>query len=268
MFTEVLPAPPGVITPTGEDSLLVYTYDNFLYHFIITVTSTGVQLVQVGQIGLHGIVRAPARVRAITWYIPEHQKRQYLSSMSGFSSNFTLVDGDPSQDVTHASVIFLVDAKLVLLQPSQDDEGAPKYDMRIIANGVEYFSFTPDEPRILHTPKTTSCSDESSTGEDAMSQVGTGLVYSLWYYDGQGVHCWVDVQDLLSSRGTKESKEASSPIQIPVDFYPTNVALREGIIIGLESDLTQRRIGQFALMRLSPRVKKASILSFKSTNIA
>ena len=83
VFTEVLPAPPIVITPTGEDSLLVYTYDNFLYHFIITVTNTSVRLVQVGQIGLHGIVRAPARVRAITWYIPEHQRRKSLILIAG-----------------------------------------------------------------------------------------------------------------------------------------------------------------------------------------
>ena len=76
VFKEVLPAPPIVITQTGADSILVYTYDNFLYHFIITVASTGVQLVQVGQIGLHGIVRAPARIRAITWYIPEYQRRK------------------------------------------------------------------------------------------------------------------------------------------------------------------------------------------------
>ena len=266
VFSEVLPAPPIVITPTAEDSLLVYTYDNFLYHFIITVTSTGVRLVQVGKIGLHGIVRAPARVRAITWYIPEHQRRKYSTLLLRLSFNVMSVDGDPSQDVTHASVIFLVDAKLVLLQPSQDDEGAPKYDMRIIANGVEYFSFTPDEPRTLHTPKIRSTSETSSAAEESMSQVDTGLMNSLWYFDGHEVQCWIDIQDLLSSVRTRESKEALSPIPIPVDFYPTNVSIRDGVIIGLESDLTQRRINQFALMRLSPRVNGVFSSSLTHTN--
>ena len=33
-------------------------------------------LVQVGQIALHGIVRAPARVRAVSWILPDHQLRK------------------------------------------------------------------------------------------------------------------------------------------------------------------------------------------------
>lgn len=61
------------MTPTGENSLLIYTFDNNLYHYIISSSKPSVQLVQVGQIGLHGIVRAPTRVRAVTWYIPEYQ---------------------------------------------------------------------------------------------------------------------------------------------------------------------------------------------------
>ena len=60
---------------TGTDSLLVYTYRNILYHFLINATSTAVTLAQVGQIALNGIVRAPARVRAVNWILPEHQLR-------------------------------------------------------------------------------------------------------------------------------------------------------------------------------------------------
>ena len=75
VFVERLSSPLVAITPTGEDSLLVYTFENNLYHYVITASGASVHLVQVGQIGLHGIVRAPARVRAVTWYIPEHQLR-------------------------------------------------------------------------------------------------------------------------------------------------------------------------------------------------
>lgn len=64
----------------GQDSLLAYTYENILYHFIIYATSGTVNLVQVGQIVLNGIVRAPARVRAISWILPEYQMRMVLCS--------------------------------------------------------------------------------------------------------------------------------------------------------------------------------------------
>ena len=76
VFIEQVTSPVVAITPTGEDSLLVYTYENNLFHYVITASNASIQLVQVGQIGLHGIVRAPARVRAVTWYIPEHQLRK------------------------------------------------------------------------------------------------------------------------------------------------------------------------------------------------
>ena len=73
VFIERLPAPVVIISPVGEDSLLVYTQENLLYHFIITTSNATIRLVQVGQIGLHGIVRAPTRVRAVTWSIPDYQ---------------------------------------------------------------------------------------------------------------------------------------------------------------------------------------------------
>ena len=61
---------------TGSDSLLVYTYQNILYHFIINASLEVVNLIQVGQIALNGIVRAPARVRAVSWILPDHQLRE------------------------------------------------------------------------------------------------------------------------------------------------------------------------------------------------
>ena len=73
VFVERLSAPVVIISSVGEDSLLVYTQENLLYHFIITTSNSTVRLVQVGQIGLHGIIRAPSRVRAVTWSIPDYQ---------------------------------------------------------------------------------------------------------------------------------------------------------------------------------------------------
>ncbi len=61
---------------TGQDSLLVYTSENILHHYIVNTSNSGVKLVQVGQLALNGIVRAPARVRAVTWILPDFQLRK------------------------------------------------------------------------------------------------------------------------------------------------------------------------------------------------
>lgn len=80
MHIEYLPSPVVFIGPSGEDSLLVYTYDNILYHYIISSVQPRVSLVPVGQIAFNGIVRAPTRVRAISWVLPEDQLREYIQS--------------------------------------------------------------------------------------------------------------------------------------------------------------------------------------------
>lgn len=76
MYTELLASPAVVIALSGQDSLLVYTYENVLHHFVINALNTAVTLVKVGQIALNGIVRAPARVRAVSWILPDHQLRR------------------------------------------------------------------------------------------------------------------------------------------------------------------------------------------------
>ncbi|MCJ1388668.1 hypothetical protein MMC18_001517 [Xylographa bjoerkii] len=239
VFVERLTSPIIVITPTGENSLLVYTSENSLYHYIISASGSGIQLVQVGQIGLHGIVRAPARVRAVTWYIPEHQ----------------LLDGDPSQDVVHASVLFLVDAKLVLLQPTTDDEGKLKYDMRIIASNVEYFAFIRDQGLSRNTTETAlPISAVEENGSDDI-RTDTALLDSLWYFNGSSIQCWPDTQDLLKPASMDGPKDVPNPVSIPVDFYPTAIALRSGVVMGIDPELVQRRDTHFAFFRFSIRTQ-------------
>lgn len=82
LYVQQLPSAAVVLSMTGQDSLLVYTYDNVLHHYIINASDSEVTLTQKGQIALHGIVRAPARVRAVTWIIPDFQLRK--SSFAGF----------------------------------------------------------------------------------------------------------------------------------------------------------------------------------------
>jgi len=73
MHVEQLSASIVLLAPSGQDSLLVYTQENNLYHYVIKVSHSIVKLVQVGQIGLHGIIRAPLRIRALSWILPEDQ---------------------------------------------------------------------------------------------------------------------------------------------------------------------------------------------------
>ena len=153
----------------------------------------------------------------------------------------------------HASVLFLVDAKLVLLQPSQDDDGALKYDMRIVANDVEYFVFTRDQ----YIPASTTENpllEESNNNSGESVQAETGLRDSLWYFDGQQVQCWTDIQDLLKPPSSEGSRDLQLPISISTDFYPTSVAFSKGVIIGIEPDLVQRRDVHFAFSRFTIRV--------------
>lgn len=77
LHIEYLPSPVVFIGPSGEDSLLVYTYENILYHYIINSTQSRITLVPVGQIAFNGIVRAPTRVRSISWVLPEDQLRKF-----------------------------------------------------------------------------------------------------------------------------------------------------------------------------------------------
>ncbi|OLL25884.1 RAB6A-GEF complex partner protein 1 [Neolecta irregularis DAH-3] len=118
---------PVLLMTLLEDTLLVYTTDNVLYHYMITTTKDTIKLVMVGNIGFNGIVHAAARTRGITWYIPEDH----------------LVQGDPAKDVTVASLILLIDGQLVLLRPQVAEDGNVKYDMKVLLSKVEYFGLVP-----------------------------------------------------------------------------------------------------------------------------
>lgn len=89
MYTERLPSPAVVIALAGQDSLLVYTYENVLYHYVFNTNGANVSLVQVGQIALHGIVRAPARVRAVGWILPDHQLRKFVQICAAIETDET-----------------------------------------------------------------------------------------------------------------------------------------------------------------------------------
>ncbi|KAI0136289.1 RIC1-domain-containing protein [Xylariales sp. AK1849] len=228
MFTQQLPAPIVLITPSGEDSLLVYTYDNLLYHFVFAPVGNAVRPIQVGQIAFHGIVRSPARVRGLSWILPESQ----------------LVDGDPSQDVAVASVLFLVDGKLVLLQPSLNNEGHLKYDMRVISHNVEFYISMRDQSSVHMLSEN---SGHFLTDGDEAS-----LRNSLWLFEGHDLRAWPDIHEVQRA-ATDSTRELPPTVNMPIDFYPLSILLGKGIILGVEPDLVQRRDINFSFFRFSIR---------------
>ncbi|KAK7924175.1 hypothetical protein PG985_006229 [Apiospora marii] len=228
MFTQKMPAPIVLITPSGEDSLLVYTYDNQLYHFVFAPVGGAVRPIQVGQIAFHGIVRSPARVRGLSWILPETQ----------------LLDGDPSQDVSVASVLFLVDGKLVLLQPSLNNDGHLKYDMRVISQSVEYYISMKDQMAV-------HLLNHASTHFPAETEDG-GLRNSLWVFEGNELKVWPEVQEVLRA-ATDATQDLPPTVSMPMDFYPLSTLLSKGIVLGVEPDLVQRRDVNFSYFRFSIR---------------
>jgi RAB6A-GEF complex partner protein 1 len=230
LHVQQLPAAVVLLTPTGEDSLLVYAYNNLLYHFIFAPVSGGVRLVQLGHIAFHGIVRSPARVRGLSWILPESQ----------------LLDGDPSQDVAVASVVFLVDGKLVLLKPALNEGGQQKYDMRVIAQSVEYYACIRDQP---------FCSAPTSLLPDSQ---GENLRDSLWVFDGGELKVWADLESALQA--VTEGGDLPPVVRVAVDFYPLSILLGKCIVLGVEPDLVQRRDINFSFFRFSIRVSTFAII--------
>ena len=165
------------------------------------------------------------------------------------------MNGDPSQDVAQASVLFLVDAKLVVMQPTEDASGSRKYEMRIIANDVEFFSFTRDQ-RSMDNQLGLSL----TVAEQASSKhpAALGLFDSLWYFDGRNFQSWADILDVLKTPAAEGNKELPKPVSIPVDFYPTSVAIDKAVVIGVESEIVQRRDLPFAYWRYVMRVSTQS----------
>lgn len=155
--------------------------------------------------------------------------------------------------MAHAAVIFLVDAKLVLLQSSTDGDRGLRYDMRVIANNVEYFDLMRDQPSMLGSPS----QPPSPSATDALDvfHVDRGLRDSLWYFDGKNVQCWMDVEYLIESASTSNDRDLPPTVTIETDFYPTSVVLNKMIFLGIDADLVQRRDVQFAYFRFSIRTQ-------------
>lgn len=152
-----------------------------------------------------------------------------------------------------ASVFFLIDGKLVLLQPSATGSGELKYDMRVVAQNVEYYMLARDSPEAL-TGNGVKRTVDTQEEEEEDSETDHNLGDSLWVFDGQSMKLWPDVGLLLAGAAHDVSQELQAPVAIPLDFYPLSVLLEKGILFGVEAELLQRRDSSFAMFRTVARV--------------
>lgn len=161
-----------------------------------------------------------------------------------------------------ATLLFLIDGKLVSLQPSSTIDGDLKYQMRVIANNVEYFALMNDNawfPSLL----------EDSHDQSELYSRGSQeckLSTSLWYFNGRSMHICVGADHVLHSTVMDPSTESFPTIEITTDFYPISVLRTAGILIGAELEITQRRDLSILLFRNVLRVSFISLLPAAENN--
>src|ERR1700742_279947 len=117
LFRELLSA--GVIAMTlMENSLLVYTADNVLSHFIIIPTTKTIRLQLCGSIEFEGVIAFPRTVRSITWMIPDSQKsKSALSWKRSYYLIGPLAFGDPTDDLSVARILMTIGGRLIHFKP-------------------------------------------------------------------------------------------------------------------------------------------------------
>ncbi|XAO25876.1 hypothetical protein I312_104706 [Cryptococcus bacillisporus CA1280] len=164
---------------------------------------SSIKLHLCGSISFRGIIEVPTRVRALSWLIPEAQK--------------TL--GDPADDLIVATIIFLVDGKLVLLRPRRARTDEVRYDMQILADRIEVYW--------TH-----------------LQGVGT-LENSLWGFDGLNMRIWLDALTIEATKVDLMSdayENVEESVKLRPDFYPLSILMDKGIIIGVDYETSTRTL--------------------------
>jgi hypothetical protein len=89
LHREVFVASIVSLSLVDSNSLLVYTADNTLFHFLVLPTRDSISLHLCGSISFDGVVGVPGIVRGLSWMIPkEHRGKFRKSTSSGFSDDY------------------------------------------------------------------------------------------------------------------------------------------------------------------------------------
>ncbi|KAG5728542.1 RIC1 like protein [Termitomyces sp. T112] len=210
LHREVVPSQ-VIILSLVDNSLLVYTADNTLYHFLIVPTAETIKLHLCGSITFNGIISAPSAVRMLSWMIPSAQKQL----------------GDPVDDLSVATVLMVVGGQMILLRPRKSANQEVKYDMQIFADRVEFCW--------IHL-RGIGTLENSLWGYD-----GHGI--RVW------LNALAIEASQQRGKGDDEPENVKESVNIPLDFYPLSVLMDKGIIIGAEHEAATRSNISFVMFR-------------------
>ncbi|KAJ7275450.1 RIC1-domain-containing protein [Mycena haematopus] len=200
---------PVVILSLVDNSLLVYTADNTLFHYLIVPTADTIKLHLCGSITFNGIIAAPSAVRMLSWMIPSSQKQL----------------GDPVDDLAVATVLMVVGGQLILLRPRKSGNQEVKYDMQIFADRIEFCW--------IHL-RGINALENSLWAYD-----GQGI--RVWLNA-------LAIEAPRSDENDPQDTVKES-VNIPLDFYPLSVLMDKGIIIGAEHEVATRSNLPFVIFR-------------------
>ncbi|KAI0067916.1 RIC1-domain-containing protein [Artomyces pyxidatus] len=209
LHRELLSSPVAVLSLV-DNSLLVYTLDNTLLHYLIVPTEDTIKLHLCGSITFEGIIANPNAVRVLSWMIPTAQKQL----------------GDPAIDLSVATVLMMVGGQLVLLKPRKSGDQEVQYDMQILANRIEFCW--------IHLRGIGSL-ENSLWGFD-----GRGM--RVWLNA-------LTIEAPAPEDSSEVREDVQESVNIPLDFYPLSVLMDKGIIIGAEHETTTRSNLPFVTFR-------------------
>ncbi|KAI0304643.1 RIC1-domain-containing protein [Russula brevipes] len=201
---------PVVILSLVDNSLLVYTTDNTLLHFLVVPTADTIKLHLAGSISFDGVVANPNAVRALSWMVPAAQKQF----------------GDPADDLAIATVLMMVGGELVLLKPRKSGDQEVRYDMQILADRIEFCW--------IHLRGIGSL-ENSLWGYD-----GQGM--RVWLNA-------LTIEASSESVSESQSGHVRESVNVPLDFYPLSVLMAKGIIIGAEHESSMMTTLPFVTFR-------------------
>ncbi|KAF9523584.1 RIC1-domain-containing protein [Crepidotus variabilis] len=212
LHREMLQAP-VVILSIVDNSLLAYTADNTLHHYLIVPTAESIKLHLCGSITFSGIISAPSAVRMLSWMIPSLQKQI----------------GDPVDDLAVATVLMVVGGQLILLRPRKEaNADEVKYDIQVLAERIEFCW--------IHL-RGVGALENSLWGYDAKG-------IRVWLNA-------LNLEAHQQVSGGELVEDVKESVRIPLDFYPLSVLMDKGIIIGVEHELAVRSNLPFVLFRHS-----------------
>lgn len=127
--------------------------------------------------------------------------------------------------------------------------------MRVIAQHIEYYILMRDQLFFNFASPADESLPPSPSAESALhgNHSHHSLRDSLWLFNGSDLQMWNDVQDVLRMALEGPLLTNLALLSIPLDFYPLSILLSKGVVLGIESEIIQRRDISFTMLRFAIR---------------